>query len=47
MIFICTGCYLKGEMEVIIDMGLKEKYWDWKYKGAYETKNSPTLIIAC
>jgi len=38
MILIWTGCYLKGEMEVVTDMALKEKYWDWKYKSAYETK---------
>ena len=38
MILIWTGCYLKGEMEIVTDMQLKERYWDWKYKGAYETK---------
>lgn len=30
------GCYLKGEMEIVTDMSVKEKYWDNKYKGAYE-----------
>jgi len=35
-IFIWKGCYLKGDMEVVTDMAVKERYWDWKYKGAYE-----------
>jgi len=30
------GCYLKGEMKIVTDMAVKEKYWDNKYKGAYE-----------
>ena len=33
------GCYLKGEMEIIDDMTLKEKHWDDKYKDAYEEKS--------
>jgi len=32
------GCFLKGDMEVVTDMAIKEKFWDEKYKGAYETK---------
>jgi len=30
------GCFLKGDMEIVTDMNIKEKYWDNKYKGAYE-----------
>ena len=30
------GCFLKGEMEIVIDMTVKEKYWQNMFKGAYE-----------
>ena len=33
------GCFLKGEMEIVADMSTKEKYWDEKYKDAYEQKS--------
>jgi len=36
LVFIWKGCYLKGDMEVVTDMAIKEKFWDNKYKGAYE-----------
>jgi len=36
---IWKGCYLKGEMEIITDMAVKQKYWQNAYKGAYEEGN--------
>jgi len=33
------GCYLKGNMAIVSDMGVKEKYWDEKFKDAYEQKS--------
>ena len=38
LIFVWLGCYLKGDMEIVTDMAVKEKYWDPKYKSAYETQ---------
>ena len=35
-LIVWKGCYLKGDMEIVTDMSVKEKYWDNKYKGAYE-----------
>ena len=35
-LIVWKGCYLKGDMEIVIDMSVKEKFWDNKYKGAYE-----------
>jgi len=37
LIFVWKGCYLRGEMEIVTDMAVKERYWDKKYKGAYES----------
>ena len=36
LIFVWKGCFLKGDMEIVTDMSVKEKFWDSKYKGAYE-----------
>lgn len=33
------GCFLKGNMEIVTDMNIKEKYWDDEYKDAYEQKS--------
>ena len=33
------GCFLKGDMEIVTDMNIKEKYWDEDYKDAYEQKS--------
>ena len=33
------GCMLKGDMEIVSDMAIKEKYWDKKYKNAYPEKS--------
>jgi len=33
------GCYLKGDMESVIDMSIKEKYWLEKFKDAYPQKS--------
>jgi len=30
------GLFLKGDMEIVTDITLKEKFWDNKYKSAYE-----------
>ena len=35
-LIVWKGCYLKGDMEIVTDMGVKERFWDNKYKGAYE-----------
>ena len=32
---IWKGCYLSGDMEIVSDMAVKEKFWQNKYKGAY------------
>ena len=34
------GCLLKGDMEIVADMGIKEKYWQNIYKNAYPQKSS-------
>ena len=36
LVFVWKGCYLKGDMEIVTDTSVKEKFWDNKYKGAYE-----------
>ena len=33
------GCFLKGDMEIVTDMGIKEKYWQDLYKNAYPQKS--------
>lgn len=33
------GCLLKGKMETVTDMALKEKFWMNKFKAAYEEKS--------
>jgi len=33
------GCYLKGDMEIVIDMNIKKKYWQNIYKNAYPQKS--------
>ena len=33
------GCFLKGKMEIVTDMALKEAYWDEAYKEAYEKQS--------
>ena len=36
---IWKGCMLKGKMEIISDLSVKEKYWQNKYKNAYPEKS--------
>ncbi len=36
---VWEGCMLKGRMEIVSDMGLKEKYWQDKFKNAYAEKS--------
>ncbi|MCL2838312.1 MAG: pyridoxamine 5'-phosphate oxidase family protein [Oscillospiraceae bacterium] len=36
---VWKGCYLKGDMEIVTDMDVKEKYWQSKFKGAYPEKS--------
>ncbi|MDR0324162.1 MAG: pyridoxamine 5'-phosphate oxidase family protein [Treponema sp.] len=36
---IWKGCMLKGNMEIISDMKIKEKYWQKKFKNAYPEKS--------
>jgi len=33
------GCSLKGDMEVVADIGIKEQYWQNLYKNAYPQKS--------
>jgi len=33
------GCLLKGNMEIVTDMGIKEKYWQSMFKNAYPQKS--------
>jgi len=39
LLLLWKGCYLKGEMEIVTDMSIKERFWDNKYKGAYEKQS--------
>lgn len=36
---IWKGCLLKGNMEIVTDMSIKEKYWQNKFKNAYPQKS--------
>lgn len=38
-LFCWRGCYLKGKMEIVKDINIKEKYWIEKFKDAYEGKS--------
>ena len=33
------GCFLKGDMEIVTDMSIKEKYWQRIYRNAYPQKS--------
>jgi general stress protein 26 len=33
------GCLLKGEMEIVVDISIKKKYWQNIYKNAYSEKS--------
>lgn len=35
---VWKGCLLKGDMEVVTDMKVKEKFWQKKFKNAYPQK---------
>jgi general stress protein 26 len=36
---IWKGCSLKGNMEIVSDMAIKQKYWQNKFKNAYPEKS--------
>lgn len=36
---IWEGCLLKGDMEIVTDMSVKERYWQDKFKNAYPQKS--------
>ena len=36
---IWKGCMLKGNMEIVSDIKVKEKYWQNKFKNAYPEKS--------
>jgi len=38
-IIIWKGCYLKGDMEIVTDMDVKKRFWENKYKSAYEEQS--------
>lgn len=33
------GCLLQGDIEIVTDIGVKEKYWQNKFKNAYPQKS--------
>lgn len=37
--FVWKGCLLKGKMEIVTDMDLKEQYWQNRFKNAYAEKS--------
>jgi len=39
ILLIWKGCFLKGKMEIISDLSVKEKYWQNMYKDAYPEKS--------
>ena len=38
-LFIWKGCYIKGDMEIVTDIKVKEKHWIEKFKDAYPEKS--------
>ena len=38
-LIVWRGCYLRGEMEIVTDMAVKQKYWQWMYRNAYAEKS--------
>ena len=36
---VWKGCLLKGDMEIITDRSVKERYWQAKFKNAYPQKS--------
>jgi general stress protein 26 len=38
-LFWFKGCFLKGEMVIVADIKIKEKYWQSLYKNAYPQKS--------
>jgi len=36
---VWKGCLLKGDIEIVTDMNIKEKYWQSKFKNAYPQKS--------
>lgn len=36
---VWKGCILKGKMEIVSDLTIKEKYWQKKFKNAYKEKS--------
>jgi len=42
-LFVWQGCLLKGNMQIVTDMNIKEKYWLDKFKDAYSQKSFTDL----
>jgi len=44
---IWKGCMLKGKMEIVSDQTVKQKYWQNKFKNAYQEKscNDPEFCV--
>ncbi|MCL2793205.1 MAG: pyridoxamine 5'-phosphate oxidase family protein [Spirochaetaceae bacterium] len=38
-LLVWKGCMLKGKMEIVSDLTIKEKYWQNKFKDAYPQKS--------
>jgi len=36
---VWQGCLLKGDIEIVTDINIKEKYWQNKFKNAYAEKS--------
>ena len=36
---IWKGCMLKGKMEIVSDLAVKERYWQNKFRNAYQKKS--------
>jgi len=38
-VLVWKGCMLKGNMEIVLDIEVKKRYWQNKYKNAYQEKS--------
>ncbi|MCL2234286.1 MAG: pyridoxamine 5'-phosphate oxidase family protein [Firmicutes bacterium] len=38
-IFLWKGCFLKGDFEIVSKIETKKKFWDARFKNAYEEKS--------
>ena len=38
-VLVWKGCFLKGNMEIVLDIEVKKRYWQNMYKNAYQEKS--------